>query len=368
MDDDQHDYHNFTSPETPSHRLPTLNGTQALKNALKTSRPISTHLPTLDYLLGLQNASSPSRGISRGTVTEVYGPPGVGKTTFGLQLVADVLESAETSESVCWIDTSSNLVRSRLFELIWKQRAPSNEESATANPLQSQFTEEDILGGRLNYLRVNSLPHLLALVVHPLPSFPQSNTALVVIDGLANLILSQASPAPSINNSNRTAEHGDTLMKKAAARRKTLSSSVAVGLSKLAAAKNIAVVILEGVSSVRKDGQKAILQPSLSSPQWNFQISTRIALYRNFWPDLDVKNLSNEQRKQEIEIRDHGLRIAEIEKLGKKEVQTNIVKFIITTVWKFWNLPYHNPNLTNLFLRTAFAKFTMVAGHSITLL
>jgi RecA/RadA recombinase len=69
--------------------MPTVSAVQALQD-LKASptRCISTGLNLLDSLL--QNREWVSSdvealygGVSRGKVTEVYGPPGVGKTALG---------------------------------------------------------------------------------------------------------------------------------------------------------------------------------------------------------------------------------------------------------------------------------------------
>ena len=69
-------------------RLPTFSASQALQNLRSTSkRPISTGLRRLDAALQGKDYEVSSQddlrgGISRGEVTEVYGPPGVGKTAF----------------------------------------------------------------------------------------------------------------------------------------------------------------------------------------------------------------------------------------------------------------------------------------------
>jgi len=68
-------------------RLPTLSASKALENL--TSAPkqvISTGLRNLDAVLqdlelGSSNDAAPG-GLTRGRVTEIYGPPGVGKTAF----------------------------------------------------------------------------------------------------------------------------------------------------------------------------------------------------------------------------------------------------------------------------------------------
>jgi hypothetical protein len=69
-------------------RLPTVSASEALQK-LRDAAPknISTGLPTLNAILTGQprsNANGGSRagGLVPGQITEVYGPPGVGKTAF----------------------------------------------------------------------------------------------------------------------------------------------------------------------------------------------------------------------------------------------------------------------------------------------
>lgn len=71
-----------------SDRLPTLSATQALKNLSSAPRsPIPTSLKHLDDILQGRDNDMPSQdnlpgGMSRGEVTEIFGPPGIGKTTL----------------------------------------------------------------------------------------------------------------------------------------------------------------------------------------------------------------------------------------------------------------------------------------------
>lgn len=74
---------------TTSDRMPTVSAAQALQD-LRTSptRCISTGLSLLDCMLqnrepAFADAESLPGGVSRGMMTEIYGPPGVGKTAIG---------------------------------------------------------------------------------------------------------------------------------------------------------------------------------------------------------------------------------------------------------------------------------------------
>ena len=87
-------------------RMPTVSAAQALQH-LKSSptRCISSGLSLLDCALQNQQLDvsddeTVHAGVSRGRVTEIYGPPGVGKTALGMQLAANVLHA---DEGVIWV-------------------------------------------------------------------------------------------------------------------------------------------------------------------------------------------------------------------------------------------------------------------------
>lgn len=71
--------------------MPTVSAAQALEALGEdASRHISTSLPDLDLVLAggssglhLLDSQKEKGGIQRGQVTEFWGPPGVGKTSFG---------------------------------------------------------------------------------------------------------------------------------------------------------------------------------------------------------------------------------------------------------------------------------------------
>ena len=69
-------------------RLPTVSASEALENiSSDLQRPVSTGLNRLDALLqgrrhDISSQTNISGGVSRGEVTEIFGPPGVGKTAL----------------------------------------------------------------------------------------------------------------------------------------------------------------------------------------------------------------------------------------------------------------------------------------------
>ncbi|TGO69900.1 hypothetical protein BELL_0751g00020 [Botrytis elliptica] len=77
--------------DTFQDRMPTVSAAQALQDLESSpTRCIPTGLANLDLALQntdpLQVSTSADQnygGISRGKVTEIYGPPGVGKTALG---------------------------------------------------------------------------------------------------------------------------------------------------------------------------------------------------------------------------------------------------------------------------------------------
>ncbi|ROV91691.1 hypothetical protein VMCG_09271 [Cytospora schulzeri] len=82
-----HDASSFDLPST--HRLPTVSAAQALDELDgDASKHVSTSLPDLDRALtgnasGLSSEQDEKGGIQKGQVTEIWGPPGVGKTALG---------------------------------------------------------------------------------------------------------------------------------------------------------------------------------------------------------------------------------------------------------------------------------------------
>ncbi len=70
----------------PSDRMQTVSASQALQDlsVQASSRQLLTGLKSLDELHAREILGQSTSGVvSRGQITEVYGPPGVGKTALG---------------------------------------------------------------------------------------------------------------------------------------------------------------------------------------------------------------------------------------------------------------------------------------------
>lgn len=336
MDDQESsDHHNFSQASSPAHRLPTLNGVQALFDAIEKHKPISTGVAGLDATLCLTDDAPPTGGgIPRGRLTEVYGAPGSGKTHFAIQLAANALRDDDDAH-VVWIDTSSQVPFSRLRRFL---QAPQETPVSDA-PLANGVNEhgEVALDKRLENIYISSFPHLLALVLHPAEDFPPDGTSLLIIDGLSNITLLGLPQNDTISNrlptTNGSLSRDDIVAKSIATRRAAMFSAISSGLARLAASRNIAVVVTNNTSSHRKQGGKtSVLRSALNSQQWNENVSTRIVIYRDFWPFTNWTSLDREEARKQRKREKWPLRIAEVEKLNGNEVSAEGTKFVILRV------------------------------------
>lgn len=335
MDDqDSSDYHNFSQVSSSAHRLPTLNGAEALLDAIEKHKPISTSLTALDATLcSTDEALSDNGGLPRGRLTEIYGAPGCGKTHFAIQLAANALREDDAAR-VVWVDTSAQLPYARLKQFLEAPQRGQEGEVPITNGVEDH--EQQSADERLDHLYVSSFPHLMAVLLHPSQDFPPSGTTLLVVDNLSNIAmigLPQSEVSNSSAATNGSLSREDIISKSIAARRGAMLSAISAGLARVAASRNIAIVVTNSVSSHRKYGGKnSVLRSALNVQQWNENVSNRIVIYRELWPATHWASLDREEaRKQRIRER-WPLRVVEVEKLNRKEVSAEGIKFVILKV------------------------------------
>ena len=325
MDDRDADVHNVSPTQ---HRLPTVSGIEALQNATANAKGISSCLPALDAALLPSELSIATPGIQRGVVTEIFGPPGVGKTTFGLQVAVNALHTTHEQSHILWVNTGSPLIQARLGQLVKGFRPP---DSILSESLPSENINS-LLNEKFTYLEAHTLPRLLTVFLHPTRSLPSPKTCLIVVDDLSNLLLGSFSRNARNLKPAAPVAVKEKLEKRAAGRRFQIIESLGAAMSKMAAIRNIAILVLTNSTISLKHGQKATLKPALSSQAWDTAVHTRIMLYRDF--------PSDEQASQLARLETNALRFAEVQRLARKEVYAQPVPFVIlTSGFRQLNLP-----------------------------
>ncbi|MCJ1331389.1 hypothetical protein MMC10_008079 [Thelotrema lepadinum] len=275
----EEDISNFSS--SSSHRLPTISVSQALQN-LATPRKqwVPTGLNRLDEILRGHNTAfdehvqdTSAGGFAKSQLTEIYGPSGSGKTALALQAATGALRA---NEHVVWIDCSYKVAGPRIKEVLASYKTTS-EHQLNSSPHVGQSIDE--LLGHMHHFTVPTLPHLLALICHSQPTFPPQDTALIVIDGVSGLF-GAAFPDRPDNFDKSGKKHNDAEW--ASNRRFGIMGEFLTKLTKLAAIRNLAAVLVSQTSIKVKYDYGAILRPAISSKSWSENINNRIVVFRDF--------------------------------------------------------------------------------------
>ncbi|GIK03909.1 hypothetical protein Aspvir_007984 [Aspergillus viridinutans] len=279
---------------------------------------ISTGLPRLDQAINLVSSDEPSQslsdatlgGIPCGHVTEVFGPPGVGKTALAMSITANALCDGG---KVVWIDTTSPLPNLRLKSML----------TQSLDTAKSSDTPQQLMDS-LIYFRAQSLPHLLALLLHPPQGFPPENTKLLVVDSVSGPFPSYFLSPSELKSRLTQAKITDKSQIHWLMNRKwNVTGELANQLMKLAASRRLAVLLINQTHTKIKGLPRATLSPLLAGGAWENSVYTRIVLYR------DLPALEDE----ESEMASRSVRYAEVLKRDGKALTVrsdeNIVPFTI---------------------------------------
>jgi hypothetical protein len=144
---------------------------------------------------------------------------------------------------------------------------PSNSSIISAKDLRSRF----------HHYPVPTLPHLLALLLHPPPSFPPTSTGLIVIDSISTLIES------AYQRGHEDRSKKNDAAKWAAGRKYVVMGEMISKLGRIAAINNIAILITSQTHTRIRSGLGALLLPAISGAEWDSGISTQLVLFRD-WP------------------------------------------------------------------------------------
>lgn len=272
-------------------------------------------------------------------MTEVYGPPGVGKTTFAMQVAANALHSPSAHHGVVWIDTGAPLPGPR-FKQICAAYKPLLIPGPDTPPSPPVPEPSEKMFNDVSYFNVPTLAHLLTLFLHPTPEFPPPRTSLIVIDNVSTVFataFTRFADRRAAGSTSRVAESARNVAQQKAANRKwAVAGDLAAAMTKMASLHNLSVLAINQVATSLKGVRKAVLKPSLSGNGWDAGVQNQILLYRDFAPKDGTVELTVEERR--------AMRFAEVAKIsGKVATGTaaDVVPFIIEDVslWCFSKSP-----------------------------
>ncbi|XXG94289.1 hypothetical protein Hte_000543 [Hypoxylon texense] len=281
---------------TSTHRLPTVSAAQALEDlGTDPRRFVSTGIESLDQslndVIGDTNNELPRPGgLQKGQVVEIWGPPGSGKTAFGIQLAASTLRQGE---KVVWVDGFHPVSSSRLHDVI--TFAQHSSPAAASAPSAADQAEN------LLYFQAPTLAHLIGLICKPTANSIPSNTSLIVLDALSSLV---NYAYPRNFDARRTAKGPGP-----SARKLQVFQFLISTLQKLAATRDICIVILSQCASRMQFENGATLIPAVNANTWEQGIATRLVLFRDWIIENDTV---------------HGVYFAGIQKLNGKTASGSI--------------------------------------------
>ncbi|KAI9795140.1 MAG: hypothetical protein M1816_000162 [Peltula sp. TS41687] len=194
-----------------------------------------------------------------------------------MQVAANALHAGD---KVIWVDCASQLPGRRFKEILSRTRIGHDGEPHPSS--------DDLLCN-LEHITTPTLPHLLTLLLYPTPDFPPENTSLLVIDSIST-ISNLAFPRiiDDSTSEGRTASNkkNDAASQWASSRRWAVMGTLISKIGKLAALKNIAILIINQTVARVKAETGAVLLPAISSTGWDAGVNYRILMFRDWVPPL----------------------------------------------------------------------------------
>ncbi|RSL50465.1 hypothetical protein CEP54_011906 [Fusarium duplospermum] len=256
-----------------AHRLPTVSASQALDElGADASNHVSTGLEDLDHALAGtvsvdSQDSTPKGGVHRGQVTEIWGPPGTGKTALGLQLAANALRDGN---AVVWVDCFQAIPHNRLKAVINAVKDNQGDSDVEAHDVEGD-------AGRFLHYSCLTLPHFVALISRPTAKAIPANSSLVVISSLSALVNSALPKSHDGRAISKSAKGPSPSTKRLQA-----LQSIMNALHKLAATRNCAVVILSQCATKMHSERGATLTAAVNATVWEQGVSTRLVVFRDW--------------------------------------------------------------------------------------
>ncbi|MCJ1368090.1 hypothetical protein MMC16_007229 [Acarospora aff. strigata] len=182
---------------------------------------------------------------------------------------------------------------------------------------------------KLHHFIAPTLPHLLALLLHPSKNTPPEKTGLIVVDAVSTLFATAFPRATDDLGGKQTMGKLKDTKLWAANRRSSVMGDLVSKLSKVAVTRNIAILLLNQTNTKVRADTGALLRPAISGPIWEAGISCRIVLFRD-WPLYRASIERQEVVDQVEEVRYAGVLKAGGIVYGDSEGVGKVVAFAIT--------------------------------------
>lgn len=179
------------------------------------------------------------------------------------------------------------------------------------DPRSSNGTSHDLFA-RFKHYTIPTLPHLLALFLHPMPHFPPAGTSLIVIESISTLF----DNAYHRTNYDRSKTQTDA-QKWAAGRKFSVMGELMTKMARLATINNIAILFTSQTITRLRSGQGALLLPAISGLEWDNGVSTQLVLFRDWAPKRGTQLAIEEAEKW------HRLRYAGVIKVKGVAMEEN---------------------------------------------
>lgn len=167
------------------------------------------------------------------------------------------------------------MVGPRLQDVLSGLHTPEEEAKSDLDPVNEYLN-------RLHRFITPSLPHLLALLTHQSTSFPPTETSLIVVDSISTLFAIAFPKTGESASSQQPAAKKSDAAQWASGRRWAVMGDFISKISRLAATRNIAILLTSQMTTRVRSETGALLHPAISGTAWDTSISTRIMIFRDW--------------------------------------------------------------------------------------
>lgn len=178
------------------------------------------------------------------------------------------------------IDTTYAIIGPRFTDILSNYRLPDDDELPSSPPAALSMQE---LLEKFSHFVTPTLPHLLALLAHPSPSFPPQDTSLIIIESVSALLATTFPRVVEAYDSKLTPAKKNEPTQWASSRKWSVIGDFVTRLGKLAAIQNIAILLTSQTTTKVRAETGAVLYPAITTKAWDVGVNSRIVLFRD-WP------------------------------------------------------------------------------------